>query len=73
MPGVSRVHDDEDERNSHGLGHDPDPYLFGMLSAMQELAKVYVHFARMARAILEAGARHRLEPEPGGGVVPRQK
>jgi SAM-dependent methyltransferase len=45
----------------------PDPYLFGMLSAMQELAKVYVHFACMAWAILEAGARHRLEPDPGGG------
>lgn len=46
-------HDDEDKRRRIDWAGDPDAYLFGLLSAVQELTKVYVLFAQMAKAILE--------------------
>lgn len=46
-------HDDEDKRRRIDWAGDPDAYLFGLLSGVQELTKVYVLFARMAKAILE--------------------
>lgn len=46
-------HDDEDKRRRIDWAGDPDAYLVGLLSAVQELTKVYVLFARMAKAILE--------------------
>ncbi len=46
-------HDDEDKRRRIDWAGDPDAYLFGLLTAVQELTKVFVLFGRMAKAILE--------------------
>lgn len=49
-------HDDEDKRRRIDWAGDPDAYLFALLSAVQELTKVYVLLARMAKAILDEPA-----------------
>lgn len=49
-------HDDDEKRRRIDWTGDPDAYLFALLSAVQELTKVYVLLAQMANAILNEPA-----------------